>query len=122
MRLIGKLRATELNSVARLSGQIQTFDATLNVRIEGDELLCDAQKPSHRIHARNRAGSEIEIGAAWLKTIKRGERTGQHMLTLSIDYPGLSAPLNAAAFPSGNDGEWIVSWERRSGRSASATA
>jgi len=43
--------------------------------------------PSHRIYARNRAGVDVQIGSAWCKTAKRGPRTGERFLTLTIDFP-----------------------------------
>jgi hypothetical protein len=55
----------------------------------------------------------MPIGSAWLKTAKHGPRAGQRFLTLSIDYPGSSGPLNVAAFPDGDIGEWIIVWRRR---------
>ena len=110
---IGKLMPSEPKSLSHLTGSIETLDASLSVRLDGDEALCDARQPSHRIYARNRSGNDIQIGSAWLKTAKHGPRAGDRFLTLSIDYPGLSAALNVAAFADRDTGEWTIVWRRR---------
>ncbi len=122
MLSVGNLRQTRPDNLSQFSGQIQTPDVTLNILLEGDELLCDTAKPSHQIFTRNRTGAIVPIGSAWLKTIQRGESTGKRFFTLSIDYPGLPAPLNVAAFPSGTEGEWNISWRRREPHRAAAAA
>lgn len=120
MTQIGRLKALVADSLAQLRGEIQTLDHRLPIRLEGDESLCDSRTPSHRIYARNRAGAEIEVGSAWLKTTKHGPRAGERFLTLSIDYPGLAAPLNVAAFLDRATGDWIILWRRRGIQAAAA--
>lgn len=120
MTQIGRLKAAAPDSLGQLRGEIQTLDHRLPLRLEGDEALCDSRTPSHRIYARNRAGAEIEVGSAWLKTAKHGPRTGERFLTLSIDYPGLAAALNVAAFLDRQSGDWVILWRRRGVQAAAA--
>lgn len=120
MTEIGRLKPANPDSLANLTGHVQTLDNRLSLRLTGDESLCDDKKPSHRIHARTRAGTEAEVGAAWLKTAKTGPRTGERFLTLSIDYPGLGEALNVAAFVDKASGEWVIVWRRRGVQSVEA--
>jgi uncharacterized protein (DUF736 family) len=64
----------------------------------------------------------VQIGSAWCKTAKHGPRAGERFLTLSIDFPGLSAALNIAAFRDVASGDWIVTWRRRGTRNAQDAA
>lgn len=114
MTEIGRLQPAKPDSLASLSGYIQTLDARLLIRVTGDEALCDDRRPSHRVVARTGNGADVEIGAAWLKTAKHGLRAGERFLSLSIDYPGLSAALNVAAFRDKASSDWVVLWRRRS--------
>ena len=113
MTEIGRLQPAKPNSLASLSGYIQTLEARLVVRLTGDELLCDDRRPSHRIVARTGNGADVEVGAAWLKTAKHGSRAGERFLSLSVDYPGLPAALNVAAFRDKESSEWVILWRRR---------
>lgn len=110
---IGRLKPADPDSLARFVGHIQTLDRRIMVRIEGDESLCDARAPSHRIFGRTGAGTEAKVGCAWLKTTKNGSRAGQRFLTLSVDYPGLGPALNVAAFLDPETGDWVIVWRRR---------
>jgi uncharacterized protein (DUF736 family) len=120
MTEIGRLKPANTDSLATMAGYVQTLDSRLALRLTGDETRCDSKTPSHRIYARTRMGTEVEVGAAWLKTAKAGPRAGERFLTLSIDYPGLASALNVAAFSDQASGEWIVLWRRRAGHGAEA--
>src|SRR5262249_20350513 len=122
MSEIGSLKVATPGKLTRLTGHIETLDRRLLIRLEGDESLCDAQSPSHRVYARSRMGTDVQVGSAWLKTAKSGPRSGERFLSISIDYPGLSAPLNVAAFPDANGDEWIVAWRRRGAHASTALA
>lgn len=113
MTEIGRLKSAKPGSLATMAGYVQTLDSRLALRLTGDESRCDSKSPSHRIYARTRTGTEVEVGAAWMKTAKAGPRAGERFLTLSIDYPGLASALNVAAFSDQASGEWIVLWRRR---------
>ena len=113
MTQIGKLTPTHPDGLAELTGHIDTMDASYPVRVIGDDGLYDGQRPSHRIYSRSRAGRDVEIGQAWLKTAARGPQAGERFFSLTIDYPGIPAPLNVAAFKDSSSGDWIVTWRRR---------
>ena len=117
MNEIGRLKPAAQASLARFTGYFETPEIRHSIRLEGDESVCDAQQPSHRIFARSRTGTDVQIGSAWLKTAKRGPRAGEQFLSLSIDYPGLAAALNVAAFLDRASGDWIIVWRRRGPRS-----
>lgn len=120
MTEIGRLKLVKPDSLAAMTGHIQTLDRRLALRLVGDESRCDSKSPSHRIYARPPMGTEVKVGAAWMKTAKAGPRAGERFLTLSIDYPGLGSALNVAAFSDQASGEWIVLWRRRGGHRAEA--
>lgn len=113
MSEIGRLSPIDANSLSRFVGTICTLDKRYSVRVDGDEALADGRAPSHRIYARGGAGQEIEIGSAWLKFAKHGQNVGKPFVSITIDYPGLAAPLNVAAFPAPDGKDWIVAWRRR---------
>jgi uncharacterized protein (DUF736 family) len=121
MSELGRLLPSSTNDLSYLSGHIQTLDGRLAIALEGDERLCDQQRPSHRITTRVRDGSMLEIGAAWLKTARHGSQKGKRFFSIHIDHPERSAPLNVAAFLDEKTGEWIVVWRRRSVQSPTAT-
>lgn len=113
MTQVGYLNAVDAGNLARMTGHIQTLDMSIAVRLEGDETLCDNRSPSHRIFTRTRTGADLQVGSAWLKTVKRGTHSGERFLTLTIDFPGLSTPLNVAAFHEPSTGKWTITWRRR---------
>jgi uncharacterized protein (DUF736 family) len=113
MSEIGRLQPTSPQSLSRFTGVISTFDKRYSVRFEGDETKIDDRAPSHRIFARSSSGHESEIGSAWLKTTKHGQNAGKPFMSITIDYPGMSAALNVAAFPSHDGKDWVVAWRRR---------
>ena len=119
MSELGRLVASSPNDVSYLSGYMQTLDGRLAIALEGDEFLCDQQKPSHRITTRARDGSAVEIGAAWLKTTQHGLQKGKRFFSILIDHPERLGPLNVAAFLDGTSGDWVITWRRRGTRALS---
>lgn len=113
MTEIGRLKAHSSDDLSRLYGQIQTLATRLSIRLDGNVSLCDAREPSHRIFGRIGSGPEIQVGSAWLKTAKHGPRKGERFLSLSVDYPGSSGPLNVAAFADPDSDDWVIVWRRR---------
>ena len=112
MSELGKLVPSEKDDLTSLSGHIQTLWRRLIVSIEGDPSLCDQQRPSHRIIMRASDGSNVEIGAAWLKTAQSGPERGRRFFSIQISHPELPQ-LNVAAFLDDKTGDWIVVWRRR---------
>jgi uncharacterized protein (DUF736 family) len=113
MSELGRLTSANPNNLSQLTGYIQTLQTRLSIILSGDERLCDAREPSHRITARARHGGDVQIGSAWLKTAKHGPRNGARFFSITIDDPSLDRPLNVAAFRDEESGEWVVVWRRR---------
>ena len=66
------------------------------------------KEPDYRIVAETSEGT-IEVGAAW----KRKSEKGQDFLSVSMDDPGLSYPLNAALFRSESGDSAVLVWNRK---------
>ena len=64
MMELGRLRQSIPNSLARMTGQLQTMQQSYSIHLEGDNSLCDSRSPSHRLYARNRTGDDVQIGSA----------------------------------------------------------
>lgn len=122
MTTIGRLKQRIPGSLTKFNGDIQTPEFRFYIRIEGDEDLCDDRKPSHVITGNPPSGGQqdVELGKAWLKTIKNGPNTGDKFLSISIDFPGNKSPLNVAAFRDPDTGDWSIVWRRRNVSQAAA--
>ena len=66
------------------------------------------KEPDYRIVAESIEGS-VEVGAAW----KRRSERGQDFLSVSIDDPAFSGPLNAAMFPGETEETAVLVWNRK---------
>lgn len=86
MTAIGTLRPITPGTVAEFSGTLQTMNLQMTVRVIGNDQNCDRPAPSHSIYTRNRAGQDVQIGSAWLKTAKRGESAGNRFLSITIEW------------------------------------
>jgi uncharacterized protein (DUF736 family) len=114
---IGKLQAISPDGRQELVGEIQTLDVDLKIRLLLNNEQAGANAPTYHVFARGRSGSEVQIGAAWEKTIRSQKRFGEHFLSLTLDDPSFAAPLNVAAFKSPDDETvFDVSWRRRQDR------
>lgn len=97
-----------------LRGSFRTLAASFKLDvapIPDDERRGD-QAPNFTVSAITGNGELIEVGAAWVKVAERGDNQGRKFLTLTIDDPSLSAPLNLTAFPSEREGEYELVWRR----------
>lgn len=120
MSELGRLAPSSPGDLSYLSGHVQTLDGRISIAIEGDETLCDQQRPSHRITTRARDGSTVVVGAAWLKTARHGPEKGRRFFSIQIDYPERISALNAAAFLDEKTGDWVIVWRRRGAQSVAA--
>ena len=57
-------------------------------------------------------GEIVPVGSVWKRDIKRGDREGESMLSLSLDDPSFSEPLNLAAFKAEEADTLDVVWNR----------
>lgn len=103
------------------TGRIETLQLDLNVCLEPSTRSGHPDAPTHRVHARNLQGNYIEIGAAWRKSIQRGDRAGEPFFSLTLDDPSLPHALSVAAFKNRDDSGFTVSWRRRQGGNTEAT-
>lgn len=115
MSQIGKLSA---NGSDELTGYIATL--TLNA-----EIVCvstgkagSGNMPSHRIFARKANDQDVEIGAAWEKVTRDSTNEEMRFLSINLDDPSFANPINVAAFPTRNPGEYAITWRRRQDRNA----
>jgi uncharacterized protein (DUF736 family) len=81
-----------------LSFQFSAVDITPTVK-NGDK------EPDYRVTARAGTG-HVELGAAW----KRTSDKGREFISVSLDAPLLTAPLNAALFIDGSEASLV--WTR----------
>lgn len=104
---------------------LDRFEGELN--IPGDQHVLQVTRnthqrsdraPTHTIYAKQ-GGALAPVGIAWQRTAQRGEHKGTAFLSVCIDYPGRSAPLNLACYP-GDDDEWDIVWRRRAQPSVQA--
>lgn len=109
---VGTLSTVRPGDLSELRGTVRTVGLALDIVVRGDPKRADDRKPSHRVYVRDGKG-EVEVGPAWLKTIKRGENAGRHMVNLEIDFPGMVAPLQASAYPDDSGDAFGLVWQRQ---------
>ncbi|OQW54896.1 MAG: hypothetical protein A4S14_14685 [Proteobacteria bacterium SG_bin9] len=63
--------------------------------------------PEYRLYIK-RPGASAEFGSAW---VKRGQNDKEY-LSVVVDDPAFSGPLNAALFPSANGDTATLVWNR----------
>ena len=69
--------------------------------------------PAYNIYGKSNSDGRVPIGAAWIKTLKRGPNSGEEFLTITIDDPSLPRALNLAAFKNADTGLWDIMFRRR---------
>jgi uncharacterized protein (DUF736 family) len=113
MSNIGKLNSADMSDELReLRGSIKTLNFQIEIRIRKKSHSENPNAPTHEVLGRSADGNFEIVGAAWLKTITRGEREGREFLSANIDDPSFPYPLNFAVFRD-TPGEWIATWRRR---------
>lgn len=75
------------------------------------------KEPDYRVIAMTEQGP-VEFGAAWKRTSERG----QEFLSVSLDDPSFSAPINAALFPDEGGKTAKLVWNRAKPKAAGAPA
>jgi uncharacterized protein (DUF736 family) len=73
------------------------------------------KEPDYRVIAKTEQGL-VEFGAAWKRTSERG----QEFLSVSLDDPSFSAPINAALFPDEGGKTAKLVWNRAKPKTAAA--
>ena len=121
MSVIGELLPVSDDGLSELEGKIETLAVQLAVRLVCYPGQRTEAQPSHRILARL-GGREVQVGNAWQKRTKTGDRRGEAFLSLTLDDPSFPQPLNVAAFKTREGEGWVVVWRRRQDRPSPAAA
>jgi len=115
---IGELKETTTKAGKILVGVISTLQISLTIELHPAPKTDNTRSPNHFIYAWGENGVRIKVGAAWIKTMKRGPSAGEEFLTLTIDDPSLQRPLNVAAFKNTETGNWDIMFRRRQEKAA----
>lgn len=113
MSTIGKLKATRDAQGDLLIGYVRTLEINLQLKLYPITDAQSAKSPAYRIFAIGRDGTEVEIGAAWKKTMTNPDKFGEEFLSLTIDDPSLPQSLNVAAFKEPDGETWLITFRRR---------
>lgn len=117
---IGKLKRVADGDTHRLIGRLTTLEMDLYTEFHPTGEAAGSIRPSYNVFVRSRSGDLAPAGAAWTKTMTHPDKFGQEFLTISIDDPSFPHPLNVAAFPTEQDGEFSATWRRRQDRSGAS--
>ncbi|MBO6796953.1 DUF736 family protein [Maricaulis sp.] len=118
MSKIGTLKQTGPGDFwSDLRGEIRTLSFKGEIRIAiivGTPISPGA--PTHRVFMRDAEGDHMELGSAWTKTLNRGPNAGETFLSVTLDDPSFSHPLNFAVFKDGETAN--ATWRRRQEQAA----
>ncbi|MBR1070205.1 uncharacterized protein (DUF736 family) [Bradyrhizobium japonicum] len=90
------------------AGEIATLTVLrTNVKFLPTEKTGD-KEPDYRI-VHEFEGMAVELGAAWTRNSDRG----RHYLSVMLDDPALPTPINAALFPSTENEQAALVWQRQ---------
>jgi len=90
------------------SGTLHTLTHDIKLRLTPIEAKTD-RAPAYRI-----TRGPLEVGAAWRKTSKQGDR---EYLQFTLDDPTFAQPIYAALFPvDGEENLFRLVWERDTGK------
>jgi uncharacterized protein (DUF736 family) len=94
-------------------GTIVTLAVKFDVTLERNPLHkpTDPNSPKFDVLARANHGDMVKIGAAWEKTIERGDHVGEKFLSITVDDVSMDKPLNVTAFMR-EGGNYEVTWSR----------
>jgi uncharacterized protein (DUF736 family) len=109
---IGTLKSQQINNRHEWHGRIQTLDVAINIKLVPNAQKRSDGAPDFAIYAQSANGQSIEIGAGWKKGRIREDGEVFEFISLTLDDPSLSKPLNVAAFKN-ETGEWDITFRRR---------
>lgn len=113
MSTIGKIQRRQTRTGDALEGHISTLQYSFRFQLVPAAKSGNPSAPKYQIVTTNNSGATVVIGAAWVKTIKRGNKEGEEFLTLTIDDPSFPKSLNVAAFQNSDAGDWDITYRRR---------
>jgi uncharacterized protein (DUF736 family) len=117
MSNLGKIYTRATKSGDQLEGHLASLEYNIRFRLDPVADRNGPDTPSHRIMSFNDSGVEVDIGAAWLRKAKRGYHAGSEFISLTFDDPQFRPPLNVAAFPASDPGEWDIVHRQRQSKS-----
>lgn len=97
-------------------GELRTLELAINLALRPTGEPSNSRRPSHHIYAKSAQGRLTQIGSAWTKEMKQPARFGETFLSLTLDDPSFSHPLNVSAFKAPNSDDYTITWRRRQDR------
>jgi len=110
---IGQLEESGNGIERQFIGSIKTLNLSLDIMlVHNKDCNMNENAPNFLIRGRTYGGDETQIGSAWVKRTKATNSTSSEFLSITIDDPSMSAPLNVAAFL--KEGKnWDIIFRRR---------
>ena len=115
MSIIGKVQQKTTKRGDELEGYVSTLQFNFRFRLARIPKTENPKAPAYRIVSWSDSGVEVEIGAAWIKTMTKAGREGEEFLTLTFSDPSFPKPLNVAAFKSADSSDWDITFRHRQG-------
>ena len=112
MAQIGKVSFEIFNGQTEALGYIHTMQISTDIKLVPTSEPEGSTKPAYRVFA-IRSDVQIEIGAAWVKRMNNPPSGKEEFLSMLIDDPSFEQPLNIAAFPTDEEGDFNIVWRRR---------
>lgn len=111
---IGKFRSRQLSApLQTLEGDISTISFSGRLIIKEENSSDHPSAPSHKVYFHQPDAANVELGAAWTKQIKAGDRMGEKFLSVQIDDPSMPNALSFGLFEEDENGNWNATWRRR---------
>lgn len=110
---IGQLEEIVEGTEKQFLGYVKTLNLSLDIMlIPNKEYRSSENAPDYFIRGKTFNSDEIQIGSAWIKKVKKPNSLASEFLSITIDDPSMSAPLNVAAFL--KEGKnWDIVFRRR---------
>ena len=115
---IGELQEKITNSGKILVGVINSLAFSASIEFHPAPKSENTNSPAFIIYAKSNNGGRVQIGAAWIKHLKKGPNSGEEFLTITIDDPSLPRALHLAAFQNPETNNWEIMFRRRQEQSS----
>jgi len=87
------------------AGVIRTMTINVKAKLVANDKKGNNKAPDFKVIA-----GSAELGAAW--RAKSNKEGGREFLSVELDDPSFSAPLRAAFFDNGEEGQGVLVWSR----------
>lgn len=112
MSTVGYLIPADTGQGEELHGQVRTLKWQEKIKLLPNQNKASSASPDFIIFALGFNGEDIEIGAAWHKIKDKSGAPPIDLLSMNIDDPSFSAPLNVTAYKN-DSGRYEITWRRR---------